>query len=146
MKTIWISFTLLFSLALGSCGPLQPPLSTPLAVSPTQGESTQMTPSQTNPADSNLKSLIEKASEDLAQRLTVSTSQISVISASEVVWPDGSLGCPQKGMAYIQVLIPGFLIVLENDNKQYEYHSGKDGNVAYCQNPTSPTTGTPSDT
>ena len=146
MKSFWISFTLLLSLALGSCNPSNPPLSTPLPVSPTQGESTQMIPSQPIPADSNLQSLIKKASEDLAQRLTISATQISLVEASEVVWPDGSLGCPKKGMEYIQVLTPGYLVVLEVDNNKYEYHSGRDGNITYCQNPTPPAIGTPGDT
>jgi hypothetical protein len=145
MKFYWISFVLLLSLLLGGCGSSKPLPTTPLPISPTQGESTPMPPSQSTPAGSNFQNLIDKATQDLAQRLSISVSQINLVNASEVVWADGSLGCPQKGMAYIQVLTPGYLIVLEYDNTNYEYHSGRDGNVSYCQNPTPPTLGTPSD-
>ncbi|MBI5964466.1 MAG: hypothetical protein HY863_13395 [Chloroflexi bacterium] len=145
MKTFWISLALLLSLTLESCGPSQSVLSTPLPVSPTEGDSTQMTPPQPTPANPAMQNLIDKATQDLAQKLAVSANQINLVAASEVVWPDGSLGCPQKGMEYIQVLTPGYLIILENNNHRYEYHSGRDGNLVYCPNPTPPTIGTPGD-
>lgn len=146
MKFYWISIALLLSLYLGGCGSSKPLPATPLPVSPTQGESTPMPPPQSTPAVFNLQNLIDKATQDLALRLSISATQINIVNATEVVWPDGSLGCPQKGMAYIQILIPGYLIVLEVDNNKYEYHSGRDGNITYCQNPTPPATGIPSNT
>lgn len=146
MKTYWISLALLLSLTMGSCGPIPPTLSTALPDSPTLGESTPMTPLQQTPAFTDMQSLINKATQDLAQRLAVSTDQIKIVEASKVTWGDGSLGCPQKGMAYIEMLISGYLVVLEVDNKQYEYHSGKDGNLSYCQSPTPPANVAPGDT
>lgn len=68
--------------------------------------------------------VVELAKEDLARRLEVSVSEISVISVEAVDWPDTSLGCPEPGMAYAQVITPGYLIVLEAKGQAYEYHSG----------------------
>ena len=144
MKKKWISFALLFFLALGSCKPATAPRVTPLPDSPTPGESTPMT--LPTPVYANKPELVLTATADLAQRLSVSSDQITVAGSFEVVWPDGSLGCPQKGMAYIEMLIPGYLVVLGYDGKRYEYHSGRDGNVTYCPNPTAPVGGLPGDT
>jgi len=61
---------------------------------------------------------------DLAQRLGVHPSDVVVVRVEEVTWRDGSLGCPQPGMAYPQVLTPGHRFVLEHAGRRYEYHSG----------------------
>ena len=116
--------------------PTQPPDSTLPLFSPTQGDDSQMTP--TVPG---LQHLIEKSKEDLAKRLSIAAAEINVAKAIEVVWPDTSLGCSQNGMAYLQVLTPGYLILLEYTNKQYEYHTDKNSYVIYCTNPTPPLPG-----
>ena len=38
-------------------------------------------------------------------------------------WSDASLGRPQPGMMYAQVITPGYLVVLEADGQQYTYHT-----------------------
>jgi hypothetical protein len=82
--------------------------------------------------------VIEKAKEDLAQRLSISVTRINLIEAVEVVWSNSSLGCPQPGMEYLQVLTPGYRIQLESGGNIYEYHSNRDTYVIYCENPASP--------
>lgn len=107
-----------------------------------QMSDTQMTqPAQPSPSP-GMQILIEKAREDLAQRLSISVAQINLVEAKEVVWPDASLGCPQPGMAYAEVLTPGYLILLKADNKEYEYHASKGTEVVYCENPMPPIPGT----
>jgi hypothetical protein len=95
------------------------------------------------PFSPGLQGLIEKAKKDLAKRLSVAATEISVAQAGEVVWPDSSLGCPQEGMAYAQVLTPGYLVILEYANSKYGYHAGRGGEVFYCPHPTPPVPGTP---
>ncbi len=90
------------------------------------------------PYHSHLQSLIEKAKEDLAQRLSIPIDQISVMQAREVDWPDTSLGCPQPGMYYLQVLVSGYLVLLDANHGKYEYHASWGGNVFYCANPHPP--------
>lgn len=68
--------------------------------------------------------LVEQARSDLARRLSVPAERIEVVEVRSVVWPDGSLGCPQPGMRYIQVLTDGALILLRYEGRTYEYHSG----------------------
>jgi hypothetical protein len=100
----------------------------------------------TPPATFSLQNLTEIAKEDLAQRLSIPTTQISVIEAKAVTWSDSSLGCPQEGMVYAQVLTSGYLIVLGYSDNQYEYHAGKGPNVFYCPNPIPPVPNAPDNT
>lgn len=110
---------------------------TPLALS-TPGGTLPMTPSVPG-----LEGLIEKAREDLAIRLSIPATEITVIEAAEVTWPDSSLGCPQKGMAYAEVLTQGYLIQLEYNHSIYEYHAGSGMEVFFCANPIPPVPGAP---
>jgi hypothetical protein len=113
-------------------------------VSPNGGRM-QMTPTLSIPIEADMQNLINKAIADLAQRLTVPVNDIVLLEATSVVWPDGSLGCPQEGMQYAQVLTPGYLIRLKSGDQEYEYHSSKESTVIYCENPTLPVPGTPGD-
>ncbi len=61
---------------------------------------------------------------DLAHRLGVPDSTIALVERHEVVWRDGSLGCPQPGMVYSQALVDGSKIVLEAGGVSYDYHQG----------------------
>lgn len=66
----------------------------------------------------------EKAIEDLAYKLNIDKREIRVISVEETDWPDTSLGCPQKGKLYSQVITPGLLITLGVKDNTYTYHAG----------------------
>jgi hypothetical protein len=94
-----------------------------------------------NPSLPSLQSLVEKAKDDLAGRLSVPVSKIDLLEARNVVWSDSSLGCPQPGMLYMQVLTPGYLIRLRAEGRDYEYHAGRSRKVFLCPNPMPPVTG-----
>jgi hypothetical protein len=99
------------------------PPSTSGPVPPGQGDAV-MTPSPSIPPETGLQHLIDKAVADLAQRLSIPATQITLIEATPVVWSDASLGCPQPGMAYAQVPEDGLRIRLQAGGQVYEYHSG----------------------
>ena len=105
---------------------------------PTQGVSTPMTSGIPTPADPGLQNVIEQAKQDLGQRLAISINQIILVEATEAEWSDSSLDCPQPGMQYLQVITPGYRILLEVRGTQYEYHSNKDAYVVYCDNANPP--------
>jgi len=75
---------------------------------------------------------IEKATSDLATKLNIDSSTIKVVSVTEHDWGDTSLGCPEKGKMYAQVITPGFIIVLTAGGNKYIYHSGGKS-VITCQ-------------
>ncbi|WP_143465887.1 hypothetical protein [Kribbella sp. ALI-6-A] len=78
---------------------------------------------------------VEQAKADLAGRLGVPVEQVTVVSTEEVTWPDSSLGCPQPGMNYAQVLTEGTRTILSADGRQYSYHSGPRRPPFLCENP-----------
>ena len=92
-----------------------------------------MTPAIPSPA-SGLENLVQLARADLAQRLSISTDEISLVEATEVEWSDSSLDCPQPGMEYLQVITPGYRIVLQVNGQSYEYHTNRDAYFVYCEN------------
>ena len=97
-----------------------------------------MTQPLPTPSDPALQGLIQKTKEDLAQRLSISLAQISFVEATEVEWSDSSLGCPQPDMAYLEVITPGYRILLQADTTIHEYHSNKDVYFVYCENQAPP--------
>ena len=164
MKHIWIKIPLYgcFVLLLAACSPVsvpalpdetrpQPAATLPIVETPTnpnvspptQEDETQTDPALPIPAVASLPTLIEKAKADLAQRLSIPASQISLIEAQEVFWSDASLGCPQPGIVYTQIQVPGYLIMLESDSNEFKYHANIHGYVFYCENPTPPMLETP---
>jgi hypothetical protein len=75
--------------------------------------------------------VVQLAREDLARRLDLAPEATGLVSVEAVEWPDTSLGCPQPGMMYAQVITPGFRAVLEAERETYEYHSGG-GQLVLC--------------
>ncbi len=86
-------------------------------------------------ADPVLAKLVPRARADLAQRLSIPEDEIEIVSAERVTWRDSSLGCPEEGMFYMQMLTPGARIELRAGGEVYPYHSNLDGPPFYCEKP-----------
>lgn len=65
---------------------------------------------------------IDEAKQDLAQRIGIAGDIVAIDAVWAVTWPDGSLGCPQPGMAYPQVLVEGILVLFRANGQEYRYH------------------------
>lgn len=102
----------------------------------------QMTPTQT----ADIQKLIDLATNDLAVKLATDPSEIMLMEATAVTWPNSSLGCPQDGMVYAEVLTPGYLIVLKFGEELFEYHTSHDNTIVTCPNPSPPVPGAPGNT
>ena len=70
--------------------------------------------------------------DDLARRALVKPDAIKVVSSTEQQWSDGSLGCPQPGQMYMQVIVAGYRVVLQAGSESYDYHSDQRGNFVVC--------------
>jgi hypothetical protein len=81
---------------------------------------------------------VQFAMADLGRRLGMDPSAITLLAVEDVTWSDSSLGCPESGMAYMQVLTPGQRIQLGADGQVYEYHGGRTGMPRYCERPEPP--------
>jgi hypothetical protein len=84
------------------------------------------TPVASNPAVAPLLATI-------AAELGVSPDQLDVVQIEHQDWPDTSLGCPQPGHAYADVITPGYLIVVDVSGVRTEFHTDERGNVARCR-------------
>ena len=76
--------------------------------------------------------MVSRAVSDLMQRLGVLEEEIQFVSVEAVEWSDSSLGCPQEGMAYAQVMTPGYEIILQANGEEYRYHSDKEQFMVLC--------------
>lgn len=50
----------------------------------------------------------------VAKELNVAKDALKLVSAERITWRDASLGCPQEGMMYAQVVTPGWRVVYED--------------------------------
>lgn len=66
------------------------------------------------------------ARDDLSQRFDLNPGSIKIQMIEPVNWDDTSLGNPEPGMTYSQVIVPGFNILLEAEGQVYEYHTSRD--------------------
>ena len=66
------------------------------------------------------------AREDLLSRFELSAGSVKIKGVEAVEWGDASLGNPEPGMVYAQVVTPGFILVLQDGTpgSTYTYHTG----------------------
>ncbi len=141
-RAVWVSWALLI-LLLVACEPPLPtaelqalptdapapatPSATPTPAKSKAEEKEDAMPTASPqvivPAGSPAEKIVNAAKADLAERLGIAEEAIAVASIEEMEWPDSSLGCPQPGMMYLQVITPGFRIVLTANGQEYKYHT-----------------------
>lgn len=119
-----------------------PTTAPPPAVTATRPPPTAPAPPLANPppvaatkpvVDAGLARAIANAQADLVRRFGPTALGATVVQAEAVEWPDGSLGCPQPGMMYPQVITPGYKVVLESGGQTYVYHGDRSGNMKLCE-------------
>lgn len=132
-----------------------PPPSSPPALTPSAIQPTRVSPAQSSwpglqptggglgqqpvfpegDIDPRLQTYIDLATTDLAERAGVDVAAIVVVSAVSVTWGDGSMGCPQPGVAYTQALQDGTVVELRANDRLYRYHSGGSKKPFLCDQP-----------
>lgn len=76
--------------------------------------------------------MVQRAQQALANDLGIGVDAIKVVKIEAVEWNDGSLGCAKPGVMYLQVITPGYRIVLNAQGKDYEYHTDTRNQVVSC--------------
>jgi hypothetical protein len=76
--------------------------------------------------------LVQAAIQNLAERLKISSNEISIITVVPVNWSDASLGCPIPGQAYAQVVTPGYEVTLLANGQEYGYHTDIADRIVLC--------------
>ena len=117
-KRVWLLLTIA-GLLLAACGST---VTGSLAPPGTPTEGTAVVPQEA-------EEIVSAIEQDLAEQLNIETDQIQIVSVEAVEWPDASLGCPQPGMMYAQMITPGYRVELQAEGKTYVYHTGPGGFV-----------------
>ena len=84
------------------------------------------------PVEKSLSKKVAAAVADLSERAGVSPDAITVTRASFVNWGSSAVGCPKEGMEYMQVIVPGVLVLLEAGGKIYRYHGSEKSELFFC--------------
>ena len=82
--------------------------------------------------------MLERAIADAATAAGVDPSEVEVVAAEAVTWPDGALGCPQPDQMYTQALVPGYRVILAIDGDELNFHASESGEFAFCADPQPP--------
>jgi len=77
--------------------------------------------------------VVAKAKDLLAAKLNVSKDDIKVVSVLTGNWNDSSLGISEPGQMYMFMLVPGFIVRLEAQGKQYQYNADQNGNLKFSE-------------
>lgn len=77
----------------------------------------------------------------VAERLGIAASEVQVVSVTPRDFPDSSLDCPEPGMSYLQVITPGYEVILEAEGRRFDVRvSGPHGRICHRRKPGPPPT------
>ena len=94
------------------------------------------TPTMVEPhIDPKAQAAVDAALRDAAAKVGGNPADLRVEQVLPQEWSDSSLGCPQPGAMYAQVITPGFRIVIAAGARQLEYHADERGRVVLCSQP-----------
>jgi hypothetical protein len=80
-----------------------------------------------------LAGAVALARSDLGARTGQPPATISVVTSEALTWPDTSLGCPAPGLGYLQVLTPGYQVVLDLFGERFDYRLDTSGGLVLCR-------------
>ncbi|MBP6786383.1 MAG: hypothetical protein KA170_02255 [Candidatus Promineofilum sp.] len=69
----------------------------------------------------------------LSTQTDVPSDEIQLIDAQPMLWPNGGLGCPAEGVAYVEIQFEGMLITLEAGGEMFTYHTDGSHNFVLCR-------------
>jgi hypothetical protein len=81
------------------------------------------------------QALLDAVLDDAAARTGLDRSKLIVVQDQAVVWPDGSLGCPEPGMMYTMALVDGYHIIIQAGDQQLDYRTGRNNFFTLCERP-----------
>jgi len=88
-------------------------------------------------AQGSRQSAIDRAKTRLAEEVSVTTDVIELVEAVEAEWRDSSLGCPERGMVYAQVMTTGYSVTLRVGRDRFVVHATSD-HAVICGTPRPP--------
>jgi hypothetical protein len=118
VKLLLAAFTLL---VLGACdsGGGASPMLTGALQTPSSPDLPTSIPTAVSAVPQEILDLILDEAATLAG---VPREQLTIERAEAVTWGDGSLGCPEPGMMYTQVLVEGYWVVIRAGDQSFDFH------------------------
>jgi len=92
---------------------------------------TATAPRQVTPM-SAYPSVVQLAATNLAKELNIAPDRVEIRSVEQREWSDSSLGCPEPGRAYMQVITPGYKVILFASGREHEYHTNMQSMAIRC--------------
>lgn len=90
--------------------------------------------SDASPAAGEAAALDLKGSTMLAANVNVSPDTLKLVSKEQTEWSDSSLGCPDPGTMYMQVITPGWKLTYNDGARDYDVRSNQDGSImVWCE-------------
>jgi predicted small lipoprotein YifL len=142
MRGIAVAWLVLVALALAGCG--AQPGSSPDAAENTPPDATRpaisapdlaTVPPSGEPVTGEVPDqIMDDILADASQRSGEEPEAIDVVQAMAITWNDGSLGCPEPGMAYTQALVDGYHVILDAGDEELDYRVTSDGGFRLCEN------------
>lgn len=134
------TFLILPLLILAACAPPAappalpaPPTTETMTPAPTP---TEIIAGQPDPASAAMmEAAAESARQVAAAALGLAPDEITVTAVEAVEWSDASLGCPQPGYVYAQVITPGYRATVEAGGQTYAVHTDSQGYGLVCPPP-----------
>ena len=131
---VCISLTLALAIPLAACGGEKVPAKTAMApptripdIAAAAGPKGVVVPSASIPRE-----VRRAVVADAARRFKVAASAVVLTQAEKVTWTDTSLGCPEPGHMYGQMIVEGFRITAKTDGGSLVYNTDAGGNVVSC--------------
>lgn len=79
------------------------------------------------------------ARQAVAATLGVPASEVRIVRVEPREFRDGSLDCPQPGMAYAQVITPGHQVIVESGGRRFDVRvAGDTGRICHRRKPAPP--------
>jgi len=132
----------LLALLLSGCAsglPAAGPTPDPTSTGPTVTESTRPpfqtgTPGPIGPTGTPVATVPEDRWTAILRDLAArgETASAELVSAEQVTFTDGSLGCPEPGQSYTLALVDGMRIVVSVDGVRFDYRFGAGDTPKLC--------------
>jgi hypothetical protein len=131
---VCISLTMALAIPLAACGGEKLPAKTAIApptripdIAAPAGPTGVVVPSASIPRE-----VRRAVVADAAKRFKVAASAVVLTQVEKITWSDASLGCPEPGRMYGQMLVEGFRVTAKTDGGSLIYNADAGGNVVSC--------------
>jgi hypothetical protein len=92
-----------------------------LTGTPHTSNSPALPTSTPTPVSAVPQEILDQLLDEAASLAGVPRDQLTIERAEAVTWGDGSLGCPEPGMMYTQVLVDGYWVVIRAGDRTFDF-------------------------